>query len=261
MANAEEALLASEDFYCSLGNTVVDLRIAKLVHNPRFKLVHAANHVRAVHLPKDADAKEFVLDAEEMLQDRGVRHSIFHLDRRTVPESFRLILVDLGYAVYPKIGLFLEGQPTGCLNRYVHLVHARGGVWREQFLHLLQSRRLPEPVRSQTLRVRQSKYAHPSVHTFVAYCGSEVAGVLSLSSFNGLGTIRDLYVAPGFRSQGVAAEMIGQMMRLSRRAGVRAFGAFLHPDNVMNRIYKKLGFRELTTISWFVLRDSGNAEV
>lgn len=246
-------MLTGEDFYYSFGNLVVDLGAAKLVHNPRYPLVHDANHVRAVALPEATDPKEFVLDVEGALQDRGLRHSVFHLDRRTCPESFRLVLSDLGYDMRSHIGLLGEERPSGALNHSVSLVEACGGVWQRHFLHILDESKAHDPLREHILKLKEKKYAHPSIKTFVLFLGIEPAGIITLLLFNGLGLIKDLYVRPHFRGKGIARTAVCQLMSAYGRYASGGFGTFLRAGCRLIDGYKRLGFREITAISWFVL--------
>ena len=251
--DAVELLLASEDFYCWLGNVVIDLGIAKVVHNSRYKQVFSANHVRGINLPRGTDIKGFVLDIEELLQDKGVDHSLFFIDRRTVPESLRLVLSDCGYRLRPEVGLLLEGEPLTSLNPYVQLVEATGGVWWRQFISLLRERKMPEPLRSQSLSLKLAKLSHPSLRPYVVYVGSEPAGTVSVLSFRGLARVKDFYIRAEFGEKGVAETAIKQLARLARRDGNRMMGVLLYPTDPLVAMYKKMGFCEASAVSWFVL--------
>ena len=94
----------------------------------------------------------------------------------------------------------------------------------------------------------EEELRNPTARFTVALAGEEVAGYLGFHHVLDEGAVANLAVFPAFRRQGVARELLAELIAWSRKNGLRTLTLEVRPSNAPAvALYEQTGFRRVGT--------------
>jgi GNAT superfamily N-acetyltransferase len=240
--------LAGNESQFALGNESFVAAGARFVRNREFPAIRDANHVAHVTASSPSEIDELL---ERMGSELGHAPArTFHCDFTTPPALEARLVLD-GWRSSACVISVLEGDVAGpsraaaidAVRTDAHwraLRELKAADWDESCRRVGEA---PDAAIGEGLFATRRLKCPPGRYFLATDDGLACGFVSALPGLQGMGQVEDLYVAPSFRSRGLARELIRRAVRACREGGAGPVVIAADAADTPRHAYARMGFR------------------
>ena len=245
------ALLESDRRYFEMAASCEDMPGATLVWTPGLAHLAAGCVVHRVDPGVLSSGERWLAHVEDRLRRLGASWLRVYVEGR--PEQLRAVLE--GHGCRPRAENGYAGLSAGPPAREVALVPVGDEAgWDEKlWLHQREgpSTSLYQASARDWVELERRKCQSGTMRAFLVTVGGAVCGTVSAILTGPVLRAKNLLIARRSRGLGLGRAALGELSRLAERGGAEGVGAFAVEGSAGERLYRRAGFRAVTSqVEW-----------